>query len=506
LRARSKSDEIPVVDVFAGPGGLSEGFSAFRGSRGERFRVVLSLEKDAAAHRTLLLRSFFRQFDKAPEAYYARVRGELSSEELFAQHPVEYEAALKEVLPAPHELGRRSHQNTRAAVASALGRSTRRWVLIGGPPCQAYSLIGRSRMRGTDPDAFAADHRHFLYREYLRLLREFRPPVFVFENVRGLLSSTVRTRAVFDGLLKDFRKAGYALHSFVRLESEHTADPEDFLIRCEEYGVPQTRHRVIILGLRQDLERGNLILTPVLQAPSALEAIGDLPAIRSGLTRRENSQSSWIAALRETLRYRMPESIRREMGRALRRELPASQGTEFIPRKTGSVRAAAWLQEHSGWFLDRRLDGVVHHVARPHMSTDIARYFFAATFASVHARSPKLRDFPRRLLPAHRNAADAAASGSGLFADRFRVQVGDRPATTVVSHMSKDGHYFIHPDPAQARSLTVREAARLQTFPDNYFFEGNRTSRYQQVGNAVPPLLARQLAAVVIDILSQIRC
>ena len=131
------------------------------------------------------------------------------------------------------------------------------------------------------------------------------------------------------------------------------------------------------------------------------------------------------------------------------------------------------------------------------MRGDIHRYFFASCFALVHKKTPLLRDFPEALLPEHENAKDAVVKGNGIFADRFRVQLRNHPATTITSHIAKDGHYYIHPDPLQCRSFTVREAARIQTFPDNYFFEGPQTSQYQQVGNAVPPLLARSIAQIV---------
>jgi DNA (cytosine-5)-methyltransferase 1 len=133
------------------------------------------------------------------------------------------------------------------------------------------------------------------------------------------------------------------------------------------------------------------------------------------------------------------------------------------------------------------------------MDSDLWRYFFLACYAAVHKKSPKLPRFPVSLLPNHDNVKKVKGKDL-IFKDRFRVQVRSKPATTVTSHIGKDGHYFIHPDPLQCRSLTVREAARLQTFPDNYFFAGPTTKQYQQVGNAVPPLLALKIAAIVYDL------
>ena len=147
------------------------------------------------------------------------------------------------------------------------------------------------------------------------------------------------------------------------------------------------------------------------------------------------------------------------------------------------------------------LGGICNHESRSHMKEDLWRYVFVAAYGQEHGRSPVLKVFPKALLPSHESVVEALRRGHGHFSDRFRVQIASKPATTVTSHISKDGHYFIHYDPSQCRSLTVREAARLQTFSDDYFFEGNRTEQYSQVGNAVPPLLARQLAAILHPVL-----
>ena len=157
----------------------------------------------------------------------------------------------------------------------------------------------------------------------------------------------------------------------------------------------------------------------------------------------------------------------------------------------------------SDWYR-HGCDGVVtNHAGRGHMRSDLHRYLFVSAYAAANGKSIHLSDFPTTLLPAHENVQEGIQNSH--FSDRFRVQVGGRPSTTITSHISKDGHYFIHYDPSQCRSLTVREAARLQTFPDSYKFEGGRTAQYHQVGNAVPPLLSMQVAEIVHDILKRLK-
>ena len=166
-----------------------------------------------------------------------------------------------------------------------------------------------------------------------------------------------------------------------------------------------------------------------------------------------------------------------------------TRGGEYVACNTTACRNG--FDRYYDWILDDRMQGVVNHSTRSHLETDIQRYLFYSLHAIANDKSPKLAQLPNYLLPDHKNVK------SGKFQDRFRVQLANQPSTTITSHISKDGHYYIHPDPSQCRSLTVREAARLQSFPDNYFFCGPRTSQYLQVGNAVPPLLANQMAEII---------
>ncbi len=202
---------IPVVDLFAGPGGLAEGFSAFSGSTaGHPFRVALSIEKNADAHATLELRSFFRSFSKGdvPEAYFQVLRGELGTEQLYSEFPREAAKARAEAWKA--ELGVESrHELGRQISAAVSGNEP--WVLVGGPPCQAYSLVGRSRNRGTRGYVPELDKRQTLYVEYLQVLADHAPSVFVMENVKGLLSAHLEGNALFERIREDLAAPTKAL-------------------------------------------------------------------------------------------------------------------------------------------------------------------------------------------------------------------------------------------------------------------------------------------------------
>jgi DNA (cytosine-5)-methyltransferase 1 len=510
---------IPVIDLFAGPGGLGEGFSSATHTDGHRaFEVRVSIEKDETAHKTLALRALFRAFPdgKVPDCYYDYVKGKIRREQLFA-HPsvkVEGEKALSEARCA--ELGITPHKTIDTWIREAIGHANE-WVLIGGPPCQAYSLAGRSRLRPKNEEAFESDKRHFLYTEYLRIIKSFSPSVFIMENVKGMLNSKHGGSPIFDRILADLRNPGngstYLVRSLVVDGDE--PKPLDYLIESERFGVPQCRHRVILFGVRSDMAKttppslwgsGKFKLQAATRTVSVQAALSGLPALRSRLSQRDDSHRAWRSVLKtapESLSYwRAPirPDIEAEMKIAWKEaEAHTSHGANFHP--ASMTLCDAMPLSLRNWLHDPNLGGVLQHETRQHMAPDLHRYMFAACFAKLQGYSPKLGLFPPKLLPDHENmqAEDIP------FVDRFRVQLADKPSSTVVSHICKDGHYFIHPDPAQCRSLTVREAARLQTFADNYFFEGTRTQQYHQVGNAVPPLLARQIAEVVLDFMRAAR-
>jgi DNA (cytosine-5)-methyltransferase 1 len=521
-------DGIPVIDLFAGPGGLSEGFSSVRRRHDGRwaFEVRLSIERDFFAHRTLELRSLFRKLrsGRVPEAYYDYLRRaeepeETRRRELFAKFPEEAAAAREEAWLA--ELGKEDPRRVHERLCLALGRTTD-WVLIGGPPCQAYSLVGRARNKGNPDYSPEKDVRQTLYLEYMQIIADHLPAVFVMENVKGLLSATLNDQYIFRRMIDDLQfpaealdRAGRAVNARVRerriprryrvvsvvdrsLFEAH--DVRQFVVRMEDYGIPQARHRVILLGVREDLAAVKPETLRIQSPVPASRVIDDLPRLRSGLSRENDNFDAWADTILNIFERGWYRRLASRDG-SLHSELVRVAGNLKQPRadRGGEFLACDPLCDYRpNWFLDGRMEGLCHHTTRSHIAADLQRYLYASCFARAYGRSPSLSDFPVELLPHHENVQDAL-DGS-LFADRFRVQLRNRPATTITSHIGKDGHYYIHYDPTQCRSLTVREAARIQTFPDNYFFCGPRTSQYGQVGNAVPPLLAVQVAEIVAKI------
>lgn len=511
----SNSKPIPIVDLFAGPGGLGEGFSSL--DDGNAFKIIVSAEMEASAHQTLRLRAYYRILKSfggiATDDYYRFCNGE--SNEIFSKHT---EEAWIESGNEARQLtlgDENDNQKLYSIIKKSKLRISKPWVLIGGPPCQAYSLAGRSRNQAKANYRAEDDQRHYLYLEYLKIIQQFKPAIFVMENVKGILSSKVKGQRIFHSILRDLSdpdkvmgktgEIGYKIYSLSKETLfDRNMDPDDinvndFIIRSEEYGIPQARHRVILLGVREDIN-----VTPSLLEKNKIstvqDAILDLPEIRSQLTKVKNKTSeNWTKIIKDQLKEIYDESSTRDDLQDLAKYLSELSKNILSDANFGAMRLKkSKSTKHSSsalskWYSDKKLKVWLNHEARGHMPNDLRRYLYASSYAAIRGISPKgHKQFDLvGLRPDHNNWE------SGNFSDRFRVQLFQQPATTIMSHISKDGHYYIHPDPKQCRSLTVREAARLQTFPDNYFFQGSRTQQFHQVGNAVPPLLANKIASIV---------
>jgi DNA (cytosine-5)-methyltransferase 1 len=435
--------------------------------------------------------------DQSKRRYFDYVRGLISREQLFSGSGAAAKTAAAEALHS--ELGTESTTSeVEARVSAALTRlKTRECVLIGGPPCQAYSLVGRARRARESLEEFEADPKHRLYLEYLRIVRRFRPAVFVMENVPGLLSAKWQGKKTFELICQSLRDAGYVLHALGANEAQRGLfeDPREFVLHAEQHGVPQSRSRLFIVGIRKDINKSPARLPAKTATPIAVSAVmSDLPPIRSRLTKEPDSPSNWRDAVKEIAGYSFNHAEQAFAAQLKKRAESVSDKLSLGQRVMEKIGNPAAL---ANWYSDPMLSVVLNHNSRGHMRRDLLRYFYWAEYGQHYGRSPTLKDAPHYLRPYHFNAGTDAAP----FADRFRVQLGTKPSTTVTSHISKDGHYYIHYDSSQCRSLSVREAARLQTFPDNYYFEGPITEQYHQVGNAVPPYLAQQIGELVADVL-----
>ena len=419
---------IPVIDLFAGAGGLGEGFSSLTSTNGSPiFRTVMAIEKDKAAYKTLLFRTFlwklYRENDSATYAKIAEGFKEFQRSEkagvdtLKDSYPSEWAEAENEIILGELVQGDMSFieegRKRLEAAGSGVGGD---WILIGGPPCQAYSGA-RRHTASRDREAFESDPRQTLYKCYMNFVRELKPAMFVMENVVGLLSVKRSETKLIDTILKEMNSLGYEVRSVAKSDVEA---PRDYVVKAEHYGIPQRRHRVILLGVRKDrgLETGELVKRPTV---TVHDAIGDLD----------------------------------------------------MPWDTVN----AWYRRRLLKVFPDGTDIVFNHDKRVVNAGDAERYRYFAAFGAKHGFSPKIIDIPVELLPSHKNLKNLGKGKPVAFADRYRVQVWNKPSTTVVAHIAKDGNGYIHPDAKQCRSLTVREAARLQTFPDDYIFFGRAYER-----------------------------
>ncbi len=404
------------IDLFAGAGGLSEGFI-----RAE-FEPLAHVEMDEAACFTLKTRVAYHHlkatddFDK----YKSYLKGEISREKLYSFIPDE---KLNSVINYP--IGAEHNPKIHKRISKLIqGQDVD--LIIGGPPCQAYSLVGRAR----SADGMKGDRRNYLYVHYAKFLKKYNPKLFVFENVLGLKSAG-------DGVyLKNmenlFFKKGYKMQLFT--------------VEADNFGVLQKRKRVIIIGWKKDMTFN----------------IPDLEEVKN------------VAGYKvKTLFNDLPK-------------IQAGQGNDKFMQYSDQTNP--YLESNH---IRNGIDILTQHVARPNKQQDKEIYKIAVEKWNSKKERLHYNDLPERL-KSHQNRSS--------FFDRFKLVAEDEfHSQTVVAHIAKDGHYYIHPDIEQNRSITIREAARLQSFPDNYYFEGvregaNRTAAFKQIGNAVPPIMSYVIA------------
>lgn len=408
---------VKVLDLFAGAGGLSEGFTL------AGFDVVSHVEMDHAACNTLKTRVAYHYLTSNDnlQAYHDYLTNKINRSQFYSLIP---NHELCKVINLP--IG--AETNDRIFKLVEINNNQNIDIIIGGPPCQAYSLVGRARSK----DGMMSDPRNYLYIEYGKYLKRYKPKVFVFENVLGLKSANSGLH--LENMKDLFNSIGYSIKLF-------TLDAKNF-------GVLQNRKRIIIIGWLKNINYS----IPDLESISCSNnycvsnIFSDLPAISAGSGTDKHTCQYITDEINE---YLLLSNIRQQN------------------------------------------DILTQHIARPHNVQDLEIYRIAVTCWNNSKSRLNYNELPNEL-KTHNNKSS--------FTDRFKVVASDIAASqTIVAHISKDGHYYIHPDINQNRSITVREAARLQSFPDNYYFEGvkeksSRTAAFKQIGNAVPPLMSYQIA------------
>ena len=411
------------IDLFAGAGGLSEGFTRMG------FTPIAHVEMNKDACDTLRTRAVFHWLREngKENIYYNYLKSENRDKDFFWKENGVPQHVVDSVINK--EISKETLSEIFELIDSILGDKNVD-VVIGGPPCQAYSVAGRARKN------MDGDPRNFLYQYYIKFLKKYRPKMFVFENVPGILSA--KNGEYLDKIFEAVRNAGYELTL--------PTNSQKFL-NSKNFGVLQDRKRVIIVGWRKELALSYPdfeITEPKFKILKDLFA--DLPELKNG----EGTMNA--------VKYKKPT-------------------TEYL--KQSKIRG--------------EIDFVTQHIARPNNENDLEIYRMAVEEMNQGKRLNYAK-LPERLIR-HKNTSS--------FTNRFQVVNGDGISHTVVAHIAMDGHYYIHPDIKQNRSITIREAARIQSFPDDYFFEGSRTAVFKQIGNAVPPLMAEKIARKIKEILKK---
>lgn len=409
------------IDLFAGAGGLSEGFSA------NGYNAVAHVEMNQDACYTLKTRIcyYYLKNNNKLNIYQKYLKKQITREQLYSYVP---ENLINSVVN--ETMSEDNMENIFEKINTIMNDREIENIdlIVGGPPCQAYSLVGRA----VKENKMVGDPRNYLYQLYIKVLKKYKPKMFVFENVPGLL--TANGGKYFSDMQKAFKNAGY--------EIDHK------ILNAKDFGVLQNRRRVILIGWKND-KTVKYPQMDVIESKCTVESIlSDLPSILAG---QENNT------------------------------YPSKTYSDYL-RKTG---------------IRKPTDVLTWHVARPHIDRDRKIYKKVIEAWENNQQRIKYTELPQELCT-HKNRT--------AFLDRFKVVAKDLPyCHTMMAHISKDGHYFIHPDKTQLRSITVREAARIQSFPDDFYFEGSRTAAFTQIGNAVPPLMANGIAKKIKTILEGLK-
>ena len=404
LKAMAK--KYTIIDLFAGAGGLSEGFVQ------AGFVPIAHVEMDKDACNTLRTRCCYHYLraNNQLDIYYKYLKGEISREILYTSVPAEVTNAVINVEISDYTI------NDTFDKIKLLAKGRKIDMIIGGPPCQAYSLLGRHRK------TMENDPRTLLYLQYGKFLKEFSPKGFVFENVPGLLSA--KKGEHFQNLQTYFDELGYKVHFK--------------MLNASDYGVLQERRRIIIVGWQKDNDMGYPEIKKASTDAVVNDILEDLPLLKAG----ENEMVS------------------------------------LYKKKNNS-----YLRE-SGIRADDEIF-VTQNITRSVNANDASIYAYAIKLWDSKQVRVKYTDLPMEL---------RTQKNEDSFLDRFKVVNGKGNAHTVVAHLAKDGHYYIHPSLDVCRSISVREAARMQSFPDNFYFEGSRSAMFKQIGNAVPVLMAKKIS------------